>query len=403
MPNRFKIGPGAIIAAAFIGPGTITVCTLAGAQFGYSLIWALMISILLCYVLQETAGRIGIITQKGLGEIFLSLVINPVFKYTLITLIISAIVIGNAAYEAGNITGGVLGLQLLLPSTFKGHLIYAPLLMGGMASVLLYFGNYKILEKLLIGLVLTMSLAFLITAIASAPSATNIIKGLWPNLPDRSVWTVLGLIGTTVVPYNLFLYASLVSSRWKPENRVWVRTDTFVSVGIGGLISLSILITAIATPGTVENASDLVVGLQPIFGDMARYIIGVGLFAAGITSAITAPLAAAFVAKECFSRQSDLVLKDNRFRGVWAIILGIGVVFATLQIKPIVIIQFAQVANAIILPIIAILLWLAANRKEVLQDYTNSMTRNFIMGFAVLLTLVLSIKGILKVIDSLTQ
>jgi NRAMP (natural resistance-associated macrophage protein)-like metal ion transporter len=106
--NWFKnIGPGPLVAAAFIGPGTVTVCTLAGVNFGFSLLWAMVLSILATVILQEMAARLGIVSQKGLSEVIRSQISNPLLRTMAIILILSAIVIGNAAYEAGNISGSI--------------------------------------------------------------------------------------------------------------------------------------------------------------------------------------------------------------------------------------------------------------------------------------------------------
>ena len=146
--NWFKnIGPGPLVAAAFIGPGTVTVCTLAGVGFGYSLLWAMVLSIVATVVLQEMSARLGIITQKGLSEIIRTEIKNPILKGLTIVIILSAIVIGNAAYEAGNISGGVLGLQTLVgnPVLEIGaiSLNLLSVIIGIIAFVLLYLGNYK--------------------------------------------------------------------------------------------------------------------------------------------------------------------------------------------------------------------------------------------------------------------
>lgn len=102
-----NIGPGPLVAAAFIGPGTVTLCTMAGVNFGYALLWAMGLSVVATIILQEMSARLGIIAQKGLADVIRSEINNPVLKYVSIVLILSAIVIGNAAYEAGNISGGV--------------------------------------------------------------------------------------------------------------------------------------------------------------------------------------------------------------------------------------------------------------------------------------------------------
>ena len=107
------VGPGVLIAAAFIGPGTVTLCSIAGASFGYSLLWALLLSIIATIVLQEMSLRIGLITNMGLTEVIRVSIKNKFINRFLILLILCSILIGNAAYEAGNITGASLGLSLI--------------------------------------------------------------------------------------------------------------------------------------------------------------------------------------------------------------------------------------------------------------------------------------------------
>ena len=158
------MGPGPLVAAAFIGPGTVTLCTLAGVNFGYALLWAMVLSIVATIVLQEMSARLGIISQKGLSEIIRTEIKNPIFRGLAILLILSAIVLGNAAYEAGNISGGVLGLETIIGnpnldiSGFSINLF--SIIIGIVAFILLYIGNYKILEKALVSLVILMSIAF---------------------------------------------------------------------------------------------------------------------------------------------------------------------------------------------------------------------------------------------------
>ena len=160
--NLFKnIGPGTLVAAAFIGPGTVTVCTVAGVNFGFNLLWAMALSIVATIVLQEMAARLGIISQKGLSEVIRSEIKNPLLNKLMIFLILSAIVIGNASYEAGNISGGILGLETVLGKiqwnfdSFSFNLM--SLIIGAIAFVLLYIGNYKFLERALITLVILMT------------------------------------------------------------------------------------------------------------------------------------------------------------------------------------------------------------------------------------------------------
>ena len=397
-----NIGPGTLVAAAFIGPGTVTLCTLAGVNFGFNLLWAMLLSIIATIILQEMAARLGIISQKGLSEVIREEIKNPFLKQFMTFLILAAVVVGNASYEAGNISGGVLGLETILGKSIveigSVSINLMSLLIGVIAFILLYIGNYKFLEKALVTLVLLMSVSFLITAIVTKPNILAVLKGMFvPRFPEKSLLTIIGLIGTTVVPYNLFLHASLVKERWnKKEDLSSAKKDTIISIILGGLVSMAIIVSAAAIQTTnITNAADLAKGLAPLYGEFAKYFLALGLFAAGITSAITAPLAAAYVAKGCLGWKTDL--KSKKFRLVWITILFLGVLFSSIGIKPIEIIKFAQVANGMLLPVIAgILLWIM-NKKSVLGKFVNTKTQNMI-GFVILaITVFLGAKGILKV------
>jgi manganese transport protein len=404
--KAFKLGPATIVTAAFIGPGTVTLCSLAGAQYGYVLLWTMVLSVIITIVLQNMAAKLGLFTQKGLAGIIKDEFKAPLLKISAIVLIVAAIVIGNTAYEAGNISGGMLGLSAIFPKatiTILGlTLNYQSLLIGLIAFILLWFRNHKALEKSLIGLVLLMSVAFIVTMLISKPDLTAIFKGLfWPKFPKNSLLTIVGLVGTTVVPYNLFLHAALVKDTWhSPSDLKFLRKDTIVAVVLGGVISTAIIITAASSGMTnITNAADLAKGMAPLFGSFAKYVLGIGLFAAGITSAITAPLAAAYVFTNCFGWSSDL--KSTKFRFVWLLILLIGVVFSSIGFKPIEIIKFAQVANGILLPVIAVfLLWLS-NKTSLLGKYKNTNKQNAISAIIILIIIFLSIKSLIKIVNHL--
>ncbi|TXE10828.1 divalent metal cation transporter [Gelidibacter salicanalis] len=403
--NWFKnIGPGPLVAAAFIGPGTVTVCTLAGVNFGFALLWAMGLSILATIVLQEMSARLGIVTQKGLAEVIRTEIDNPILKGLTILLILSAIVIGNAAYEAGNISGGVLGLETIVgnPSVAIGdfNLNVLSLIIGAIAFLVLYIGNYKVLERVLVTFVILMSVAFFLTAIITRPDLSAIFKGLFiPKVTEANLLTIIGLIGTTVVPYNLFLHASLVKEKWHHETDLkYARKDTIVAVVLGGIVSMCIIISAAAIDAqNITSAADLAIGLEPLFGQFAKYFLGIGLFAAGITSAITAPLAAAYVTTGCLGWSTNM--KSKQFKTVWICILGLGVLFSSIGFKSIEIIKFAQITNGLLLPIIAAFLLWVMNKSSILGAYKNTVVQN-IIGYIILgLALFLGAKSILKVFE----
>lgn len=396
------IGPGPLIAAAFIGPGTVTLCSIAGVNFGFALLWAMVLSVIATIVLQEMSARLGLISQKGLAEVIRE-ELHPGFgKALVIFLVLSAIVVGNAAYEAGNISGGVLGLSTLVPGSeftlFGLDLNYLVLLLGLAAFLILISGSYKVLERSLLLLVLLMSLSFVITAFLTRPNLGAVLSGAFtPRIPQGGLLTVIGLIGTTVVPYNLFLHSSLVREKWQGEKHLGdaVR-DTVIAVVLGGIVSMAIIISAAASDAqTLENAVDLAKSLGPLYGTSATYFLSLGLFAAGITSAVTAPLAAAYAVRGIFGWEKNM--KSKKFRVVWMTILLLGVALASLGIKPIEIIKFAQVANGILLPVICgFLLWVM-NRRKVLGAYANNRFQN-ILGFLIFgVTLFLGLKSIWSV------
>ncbi|WP_136718192.1 Nramp family divalent metal transporter [Halorientalis salina] len=394
--ERLKtIGPGAMVAAAFIGPGTVTTASVTGARFGYALIWTIAFSVIATIVLQEMSARLGLVTREGLGEALRKRFDNPLPQYVSVALVVSAIGIGTAAYEAGNILGGAAGLETI---TGVSQTIWGPL-MGLIAGALLWTGNYKLIERALVGLVAIMGLSFLIDAILIGPDFTAIMGGFVPKVPEGSAFVITGLIGTTVVGYNLFLHASSVQERWSSiEDLGECRTDTVLSIVVGGLITLAILTTAAAAfpVGTeIEDVGTMAQQLEPLVGTHAKIFFSIGLFAAGFTSATTAPLAGAYATAGALGWERDLT--STRFRAVWGTILLVGVVFSALGTSPVQAILFAQVANGILLPIIALFLIYVMNDRKSLGDYVNTTPQNVLGGIVTLVVVWLGVRTLLSI------
>jgi len=394
-----SIGPGAMVAAAFIGPGTVTTATIAGAGYGYTLLWAIVFSVLATFILQEMSARLGVIGRMGLGEAIRNKIELPWLRILASILVISAILIGNAAYEAGNITGAVLGFDTYADfSSWPFNPLV--LLIGLLAFALLYSGKYKLIERSLIILVSMMGIIFFVSAILIRPDIGAILRGIFlPVLPEGALIMVIGLIGTTVVPYNLFLHASSVKQRWTNEKDLVVsRWDTLLSVFLGGLITMSILITsAVAFAGqdkAVESSADLAAQLSPTLGTWSSLFIAFGFLAAGLSSSVTAPLAAAFATSEIMGWKDNL--KGPYFRITWIGVLLVGILFSSLGFKPTKVILFAQVANGLLLPVIATYLLWIMNDKKIMGASTNSIWGNIIGGVVILITLGLGLKGILS-------
>ncbi len=389
MPSGFfrNFGPGLLVTAAFIGPGTITTASAAGAHYGFALVWALLFSLVATVALQEMAARLGLVTGRGLAENLRQYFNRPVLGRAVVLLVVAAIGVGNAAYEAGNIAGAALALDLVSPLNSG----LWSLIIGLAAAALLFSGRYRTLEVTLIALVLTMSVVFVLTAWHTRPAIDAMLSGLLqPSFPAGSIMMVIALVGTTVVPYNLFLHANAVREKWPASTPVdqalrESRLDTGLSIGIGGLITLAILSTAAAAffhSGLPFSGESMALQLEPLLGSWSRYVFAAGLFAGGLTSAITAPLAAAYAVCGALGWRSEL--SATGFRCVWALVLGIGTAFAALGSKPLTAILLAQVANGFLLPIVAIFLLVVMNQQRLLGQHTNGLAANLLGALVVL-------------------
>jgi len=395
--KTLPLGPAAMVAAAFIGPGTVTTASLVGANFAYELIWAVLFSILATIVLQEMAARLGVVGKMGLGEAVRKKITRPLSYFFSAALILSAILIGNAAYETGNITGALLGIPALPLSLSDKVEVNAWIpIMGLLAFFLLYFGAYPLIEKVLIFAVGLMSLIFVLTAILLRPPLEEILRGmLVPSIPEGGLFYALALIGTTIVPYNLFLHASGSKKRWKDASDLRAaRLDTYISVAVGGLITIAIILSsAVVSYGQgYEDIGDLSRQLEPLLGTWASTFLGLGFFAAGLSSTLTAPLAAAYATGGILGWGSDH--QSPRFRAVWILVLGSGLFFSLAGFKPISVILFAQFANGLLLPIIvAFLIWVM-NDREILGKYTNTPLANLLALLILVVALLLGGKSI---------
>ena len=378
LATRIKnVGPGALVAAAFIGPGTVTSCSISGATAGYTLLWAMLLSVISVIIMQSMAARLGIVSGMGLGEALREKFTSQGARILISILVIAAVFIGNIAYETGNLTGSILGIQAAFPAADNQTAkIVLALVLGVIAFALLFSGSYQRVENIL-------------TALVAKPDWGAVFAGLFGfKVPDGGDWmTVAALMGTTVVPYNIYLHAASASTKWgktddKEDALANSRFDSIISIGLGGIISMAIIVCAAATihasGGTIASGSDMAKALTPLLGSWATVIFGIGLFAAGITSTLTAPLAAAFASSGILGWGEDM--KQTRFKVFWIIVLAFGI-FATctLGASPTQIILFAQAANAILLPVTGILLLIVANDAAIMKEYKNKTWFNVLV------------------------
>ncbi len=393
MKRWIGIGPGVLVAAAFIGPGTVTTATLAGARHGTTLLWALVFATIATIVLQEMSARLGLATGSGLGQALRSVSGPPWLGVTLASLAAVAVVGGAAAYQAGNLTGAGLGLESATGVPLRVWVAIGAILAGA----LLWTGQYRLVERVLAACVALMGVVFLATALLVVPHIGDVVSGMFvPRLPRGAEFTALALIGTTIVPYNLFLHAAVVRERWSSvEDLPAVRRDLMLAIGLGGVVSAAVVVTASAAldGAEVRSASDMAGQLRPLLGPWAGHAFAVGYAAAGITSAITAPLAAAYTLLDSLGQRRDVT--SPLARSVWAGCIFVGAGAALIGFRPVPLIVLAQLVNGLVLPIVAVVLLVAMNDRSRLGEQVNGWRGNVVGSAVVFLCIVLGLRAII--------
>ena len=385
-----------VISAAFIGPGTVTTAASAGARHGLDLLWALVFSTLACLVLQEASARLTVVSGRDLGEAIRERFSGGVLGVVAPIAVLAAIVLGCAAYEAGNLLGGVAGAVLATGLSRTGLTLGA----GALAFALLWLGTTHTVPRVLGGVVAFMGVAFLLTATRLGPDPAALIRGsILPSLPPGSPLLVMGLIGTTVVPYNLFLGSGIARGQKLGE----LRFGLSVAVVLGGGISMAVLVvgTAVDPPLAFEALGQ---ALRARLGGWAESLFAYGLLAAGLSSAITAPLAAAVAARSLLSRPGGAEGSAERswqYRGVWLFVLLTGVGFGLAEVQPIPAIILAQVLNGLLLPFVAAFLLLLVNDVRLMgQKGLNGPVSNTAMSVVVVVTVLLGALNVSKAVAS---
>lgn len=343
-----------VISAAFIGPGTITTAITAGSRFQIELLWAIVFATAACFVLQEVSARITIVSGLTFGQ-------NLAQKFGaqnvrwIKWLVAMPVLLGCAAYEAGNILGAVSGMSLLLPGDLKWYTIAVTLF----ASFILWKGGSKILSLLMTVLVGMMGIAFLTLAFQSNFSFLEIIRAATiPVIPKEAELLTLALIGTTIVPYSIFIGSAISKGQTVPL----MRLGLFISVTIGGLITAWIMFAGSLTR-SFSTFSELATNLNNQLGSVGSWALGIGLFAAGLSSAITSPYAASLIASTVLGSENKKTI-----RAVWMVVLLIGFLFGISGVKPIPVILVVQALNGFVLPLLAYFLILLVNDSNVIPQ-----------------------------------
>lgn len=391
-----SLGPGILIVGSFIGPGTVTSATRAGANYGFALLWCIIFSVVAVSVLQEMAARLGVVKQAGLCEVMLGEVTgNNALRWALILIVAVPIVLGGFAYMGGDLTGTALGLSAITGVSTK---IIAPVWGICIMLITTFAGNaLKQLEKLLGICVTIMAVVFVVTMIIVKPDLGELFSGLVPTVPDGAMLTCVSLIGTTVVPYNLFLHAASSSRTWHNTDELpLVRFGTIVPMIMGGIVTGAVLITSstVMRGMTINNAMDMAVQLEPTLGSFAQPFMSIGLIAAGVSSAVCTPLGVSYVLAGLFGWKTDR--SDKRYAITNYVVLIFGILIAASGFNPIAIIMAAQAVNGVFLPVsVGVVVWLTS-RSSVMGKYKNSILSTVLGVGVFIISLIIGVNSVIS-------
>jgi Mn2+/Fe2+ NRAMP family transporter len=386
------LGPGIITGSVDNDAGGITTYSLAGAIYGYGLIWTLIPSFIVLVVIQEMNARMGIVTGKGLADLIRENAGMKVTFFIFLGLLFSGI--GNTTTEFAGVAGSmeVFGVSKYISVPVVSILVW----------ILVVKGTYKIAERIF--LIFSVSLlTYIISAVMGKPDwkdiGTSIIHPRM-DINSGSIAMVIGLVGTTIAPWmQFYMQSSVIEKGLKIKNFRYILLDIVIGCIITVVVAFFIIVACASTlhPSGIQinEAKDAALSLAPLAGNLASHVFAFGLFIASIFSATILPLATAFFVCEAFGFEAGIDKKWNEAREFFILYTGILVVSAIIILIPgaplIAISLWSQVANGILLPVVLISMILLINNKKIMGQYINKPAGNIVGWTAVVLLVGLSV------------
>ncbi len=393
------VGPGIITGSVDNDAGGITTYSVAGATYGYRLLWTLIPSFIALLAVQEMNARMGIVTGKGLADLIRENFGVKITFYLFIFLLVADI--GNTATEFAGVAGSmmVLGVSKYVSVPIAGVAVW----------ILVVKGNYKVSEKVFL-LFSVFLLSYVVSAIAAKPDWGHIGAALvQPSIEwDRDyIATVLGLVGTTVAPWmQFYMQSSVIEKGIKIGDYKFTVWDVVLGCIATVVVAFFIIVSCAATLHVnniqIGEAKDAAMALKPLAGAIASQVFAFGLFVASIFSAAILPLATAFYVCEAFGFEAGIDKKFSeapQFYTLFTIIITLGVGIILIPNAPLIAITiWTQVLNAIMLPIVLICMMIIVNKTEIMEEHTNNRLQNVIgwttSAVLIILSLVLLYTGV---------
>ncbi len=373
------LGPGIITANVDNDAGGIATYSIAGAHFGYSLLWTLLPITLALIVVQEMSARLGAVTGKGLGELIRENYGLRSTFYLLVALLVTDI--GNTVAE---FAGWAAAMELFGIPRWVSVPIGAFVVWWIVVK-----GNYKSVEKVFL-IACTIYLTYILSALFAKPVWTDVLKQTFePRIESSAAWIlmIIGLVGTTIAPWmQFYLQASIVEKRIGPEEYKFSRWDVIVGCLFAAVVAFFIVVACGATlfpKGIrIEGAEQAAIALEPLAGKWAGTLFAFGLANASLFAASILPLATAYSICEGLGFEAGVNKtwsEAPQFNTLYTSMIVIGAGIILIPGVPLFPVLFlSQVMNGLLLPFVLVFMCLLINREDLMGEHVNGRVWNWV-------------------------
>jgi len=370
-----KLGPGIITAALVFGPGSLTLASRLGASFQYHLLWIILLSTIFMLVFSRLSARFGLLAPSSPMTVVKE-------KYGKLTgqLMGVGVFMVCICFQAGNSIGAGMAFAEMGNSDLQLWILFFTVV----AIFLLFFRSfYRILEKVMIVLVGVMLIAFLMTVFWSGPDLSKVFQGLFiPSIPSGSEFLGIALIASSFSIVGAFFQAYLVKEKgWQEDDLPSLNRDIHIGIITLGLVSALVMIAAAEVLYNnqieVQNAADMGIALEPVFGAKAFYVFMLGLFAASFSSLIGNASLGGTILADSFALGQNLAEKSVRLLIMLIVVLGslIAIVFQDLRLQ---LISIAQGLTILVVPAIGLILFMLTNQKKLMRHFSMTFVERIL-------------------------
>ena len=391
------LGPGIITAALVFGPSKMTITSKMGADYGYDLLWVIILAIFFMMVFTTMAARIGAQNSDSLLTLIKNKFGKPVAIFIGLGIFLVAI-----SFQSGNSTGVAISVGEATESNPKIWIVVFNVL----GILLLFFRSfYKVLEKLMLVLIIIMLFSFLTTAILVQPNLIDMSKGIIPGIPDGSMVLIIAFIASCFSLVGAFYQSYLVQERKKMgasnQQNGTEMLGSRVGIIILGIMSTGVLVCAanILHPQgiKVNSATEMGKALEPLFGDYASQLFYIGLFGASFSSLIGNAVLGGSLLGDTFGYGNNL---NNKMVKLFiSIVMIFGSIIALAFGKlPLELIVFAQSITTLLVPFIGFTLYLIGNDKTLMKERVNSTSTKIWGALGLILIIGLAVSNLITLI-----